>query len=83
MAQQSTERADLLKSLSGYDLHEEGKDVGAMIRDKSKQIMSLLDDRDRLKNERAKMQNSKRIYKENTQFRKVCLRELVLDILNS
>lgn len=70
VAQQSMERMDLLKSLSSYDLHEEGKDVGAMIRDKSKQIVSLLDDGDRLKNERAKMQSSKRIYKENAHFGK-------------
>lgn len=51
---------EILTSLQSIECQEEGKDLGKAIREQSKLLISLLNDPNRLKNERTKMAAQKK-----------------------
>ncbi|XP_055608133.1 epsin-1 isoform X2 [Uranotaenia lowii] len=59
VAQQCKENIYAIKTLQDFQYIEEGKDQGMHVREKAKQLVSLLKDDDRLKNERARALKAK------------------------
>lgn len=59
VAQQCKENIYAIKTLNEFQYMEEGKDQGMHVREKAKQLVSLLKDDERLKNERARALKAK------------------------
>lgn len=66
VAQQSRENLHSIQSLKDFQYLEDGKDHGSSIREKSKQIVVLLKDEERFKNERTKALTAKERFAQNT-----------------
>lgn len=66
VAQQARENVHSIQSLKDFQHYEDGKDHGASIREKSKQIAALLGDDERFKNERTKALTAKERFAQNT-----------------
>lgn len=66
VAQQSRENLHSIQSLKDFQYIEDGKDHGSSIREKSKQIVVLLKDEERFKNERTKALTAKERFAQNT-----------------
>lgn len=86
MAQQCKENIYAIQTLKDFQYYEEGNDQGLRVRDKAKQLVSLLKDDERLKNERTKALKAKERFAQNacgfgsdgsidmpTQNREVCV----------
>jgi epsin len=59
VAQQCKENIYAIQTLKDFQYMEEGKDQGTHVREKAKQLVSLLKDDERLKNERARALKAK------------------------
>lgn len=59
VAQQCKENIYAIQTLKEFQYMEEGKDQGMHVREKAKQLVSLLKDDERLKNERARALKAK------------------------
>lgn len=59
VAQQCSENIFAIKTLTEFQYLEEGKDKGVNVREKAKQLVNLLKDSEKLKNERAKALKAK------------------------
>jgi epsin len=59
VAQQCKENIYAIQTLKDFQYLEEGKDQGTHVREKAKQLVSLLKDDERLKNERARALKAK------------------------
>lgn len=59
VAQQCKENIYALQALKDFQYNEDGKDHGASVREKAKQLVNLLKDDERLKNERTKALKAK------------------------
>lgn len=66
VAQQCRENIFAIQTLKDFQYVEEGKDHGMNVREKAKQLVSLLKDDERLKNERAKALKAKERFALNT-----------------
>lgn len=65
VAQQCKENIYAIQTLKEFQHYEEGNDHGLRVRDKAKQLVSLLKDDDRLKNERTKALKAKERFAQN------------------
>lgn len=65
VAQQCKENIFAIQTLKEFQHYEEGNDHGLRVRDKAKQLVSLLKDDDRLKNERTKALKAKERFAQN------------------
>lgn len=59
VAQQCRENIFAIQTLKDFQYLEEGKDQGLNVREKAKQLVSLLNDEERLRNERARALKAK------------------------
>ncbi|ELU09458.1 hypothetical protein CAPTEDRAFT_21383 [Capitella teleta] len=66
VAQQCRENIFAIQTLKDFQYVEDGKDHGMNVREKAKQLVSLLKDDERLKNERAKALKAKERFAQNT-----------------
>ena len=66
VAQQCRENLHTIQTLKEFQYMEEGKDIGMNIREKSKQLVVILKDEERFKNERAKALTAKERFAQNT-----------------
>jgi len=66
VAQQCKENIFAIQTLKDFQYIEEGKDHGMNVREKAKQLVNLLKDDERLKNERAKAIKAKERFAQNT-----------------
>ena len=66
VAQQCKENIYAIQTLKDFQYIEDGKDHGMNVREKAKQLVSLLKDDERLKNERAKALKAKERFAQNT-----------------
>nr|NP_523962.2 liquid facets, isoform B [Drosophila melanogaster]NP_729267.1 liquid facets, isoform D [Drosophila melanogaster]AAF50542.2 liquid facets, isoform B [Drosophila melanogaster]AAN12041.1 liquid facets, isoform D [Drosophila melanogaster] len=65
VAQQCKENIFAIQTLREFVYFEEGKDQGTHVREKAKQLVTLLKDDERLKNERVKAQKAKERFAQN------------------
>ena len=66
VAQQCRENIFAIQTLKDFQYVEDGKDHGMNVREKAKQLVSMLKDDERLKNERAKALKAKERFAQNT-----------------
>lgn len=66
VAQQCKENIFAIETLKNFQYVEDGKDHGMNVREKAKQLVQLLKDDERLKNERAKALKAKERFAQNT-----------------
>lgn len=66
VAQQCKENIFAIQTLKDFQYVEDGKDHGMNVREKAKQLVNLLKDDERLKNERAKALKAKERFAQNT-----------------
>ena len=66
VAQQCKENIYTIQTLKDFQYVEENKDMGINVREKAKQLVSLLKDDERLKNERAKALKAKERFAQST-----------------
>ena len=67
VAQQCKENIYAIQTLKDFQYTEDNKDQGMNVREKAKQLVSLLKDDERLKNERAKALKAKERFAQNSQ----------------
>lgn len=65
MAQQCRENIYSIETLRDFQHIEENRDQGLNVREKAKQIVSLLNDEERLRNERARFMLTRKRYIQN------------------
>ena len=66
MAQQCREKIYAIQTLKDFQYVEETRDYGQNIREKARQLTTLLKDSERLKNERAKALKAKEKFAQNS-----------------
>lgn len=66
VAQQCKENIYAIQTLKDFQYLEENKDQGINVREKAKQLVSLLKDDERLKNERAKALKARERFAQNS-----------------
>ena len=66
VAQQCKENIFAIETLKNFQYVEDGKDHGMNVREKAKQLVQLLKDDERLRNERAKALKAKERFAQNT-----------------
>lgn len=66
VAQQCRENIYAIQTLKDFQYIEEGKDHGMNVREKAKQLVALLKDDERLRNERAKALKARERFAQNT-----------------
>ncbi len=76
VAQQCKENIFAIQTLKEFQHLEEGNDQGLRVRDKAKQLVGLLKDDERLKNERTKALKAKERFAQNGKFSKLSARSV-------